>query len=127
MYRAVSLGLCLSLVVGAAALAQEAIPTAGGANPNSAPKTTAAPADLGAPEQFADGPEGPRMGPCGPVETADGKPDRSPHGYVDVGVGTNGYRHIGGAVCKPLGENGAIAIAVDKTDGNYGYYGRRYR
>lgn len=127
MFRAMSLGLCLTLSFASAALAQEAIPTAGGANPNAAPKNTKAVPELGAPERFADGPGGPRMGPCGALETADGKPDKSAHGVVTVGVGTHGYRHIGGAVCKPIGENGAIAIAIDKTDGDYGHSGRRYR
>ena len=127
MYRALALGLSLGLALGTSALAQEAIPTAGGVNPNHPPKTTVPPADLGARPEYSQDDYGPRMGPCGPATTPDGKPDKSAHGEVSVGVGTNGYRHIGGAVCKPIGENGAIAIAIDKTDGNYGYYGRRYR
>ncbi len=127
MSRAVCLGLCLSLTLDGAALAQEAIATAGGVNPNAAPKGAASVPDLGAPERFADGPLGPRMGPCGPLQTADGKPDKGVHGEVHAGVGTHGYREIGGAICKPIGENGAIAIAVDKVDGDYGRYGRRYR
>jgi hypothetical protein len=126
MLRALSLGACLSLLVGAAALAQEAIPTAGGVNPNSAPKSTVAPRELGDPEQFSSDDYGPRMGPCGPLQTADGKPDKSAHGEIHAGVGTHGYRNIGGAVCKPIGENGAVAIAVDINKGDYSY-GRRYR
>ncbi|HEX7758981.1 MAG TPA: hypothetical protein VF459_05740 [Caulobacteraceae bacterium] len=127
MSRVLILGLGLTLALAGAAMAQEAIPTAGGANPNAAPKNTKPVSDLGAPEQFADGPGGPRMGPCGPLETPDGKPDKSVHGEVHAGVGTHGYREIGGAICKPIGENGAIAIAIDKTDGDYGREGRRYR
>lgn len=124
------LALAFSLSAGAAAMAQEAIPTAGGAQSNVSPKAPAATADndLRPYDEFADGPLGPRMGPCGPVETPDGKPDHSAHGEVHAGIGTHGYRNIGGAVCKPIGDNGAIAIAIDKTDGDYGYgYGRRYR
>jgi len=126
MRRVLGLALAFSLSAGAAALAQEAIPTAGGAQSNVSPKTAAAPSDLRPLDEFADGPLGPKMGPCGPLETADGKPDHSAHGEVHAGVGTHGYRNIGGAVCKPIGDNGAIAIAIDKTDGDYGY-GRRYR
>ena len=128
MFRALSfcLGLALPLAGAGAALAQEAMPTAGGVNSNAAPRNTAPVPELGAPERFADGP-GPRMGPCGPLETPDGKPDKSAHGEVHAGIGTHGYREIGGAICKPIGENGAIAIAVDKVDGDYGRYGRRYR
>ncbi|MBS0412503.1 MAG: hypothetical protein JSR86_21490 [Proteobacteria bacterium] len=130
MFRPLCLGVCASLLLGASALAQEAIPTAGGANPDAAPKPAAPPADLGDYDAFSDGPLGPKMGPCGPLETADGKPDKSAHGEVHVGVGTHGYRQIGGSVCKPIGDNGAIAIAIDKVDGDYagyGRYGRRYR
>ncbi|MGA0603076.1 hypothetical protein ACO2Q3_20380 [Caulobacter sp. KR2-114] len=130
MRRVLGLALAFSLSMGAAALAQEAIPTAGGAQSNVSPHTAAGPAgadaDLQPYDEFADGPLGPKMGPCGPLETADGKPDHSAHGEIHAGVGTHGYRNIGGAVCKPIGDNGAIAIAIDKTDGDYGY-GRRWR
>lgn len=126
MRRVLALALALSLSAGAAAMAQEAIPTAGGAQSNVSPKPPATDNDLRPHDEFADGPLGPKMGPCGPVETPDGKADYSPHGEVHAGVGTHGYRNIGGAICKPLGDNGAIAIAIDKTDGDYGY-GRRYR
>jgi hypothetical protein len=127
MRRVLGLALALSLSAGAAAVAQEAIPTAGGAQSNVSPKAPAAANnDLRPYDEFADGPLGPKMGPCGPLETPDGKADYSPHGEVHAGVGTHGYRNIGGAICKPLGDNGAIAIAIDKTDGDYGY-GRRYR
>lgn len=128
MRRVLGLALAFSLSAGAAALAQEAISTAGGAQSNVSPKATPADTDLHAYDEFADGPLGPKMGPCGPVETPDGKTDHSAHGEIHAGVGTHGYRNIGGAVCKPLGDNGAIAIAIDKTDGDYGYgYGRHYR
>jgi hypothetical protein len=63
-------------------------------------------------------------GPCGgPATRPDGKPDRSPHGEVWAGIGTGGYREIGGAACVPLGEGAAVNIAIDA--GQYpGWRGR---
>jgi hypothetical protein len=53
---------------------------------------------------------------CGPAQaTPGGQPDTAPHGEVDVGVGTDGYRHLSGAVCKPLGDNGSLSISAGTT------------
>ena len=46
--------------------------------------------------------------------------DRSPHGQVWGGVGTHGYRNVGGVVCVPVGDNSRVTIAVDSTN-----WGRR--
>ena len=55
-----------------------------------------------------------RVGPCGAVaRTADGKPDKNPHGEVYAGVGTHGYREGGGVVCLPIGDHASATIAVD--------------
>jgi hypothetical protein len=63
-----------------------------------------------------------RLGPCGPqTVSADGKADTKPHGYVEAGVGTGGYRHIAAGVCKPLANGGAIAVSVGQTQ----FQGRR--
>ena len=127
---------CLSaaLCLGGAALAQQAAaPAPGGeAIPTSAHAT-----DGGAPMSPAAGPlrlddavdEGPGFlrpaGPCGgPAKTADGKTDKTPHGEVWAGVGTHGYREAGGAVCVPVGDNGAVSIAIDAGQMN-GWGGRR--
>jgi hypothetical protein len=60
-------------------------------------------------------------GPCGPTvvnsDDPDAKPDTRPHGEVTVGVGTGGYREIGGYVCKPLANGGAVAIGVSQMQG----------
>jgi hypothetical protein len=59
---------------------------------------------------------GVRMGPCGPEKvTADGKTETKAHGFVEAGVGTGGYRHIAGGVCKPLANGGAIAVSVSQS------------
>jgi hypothetical protein len=64
------------------------------------------------------------VGPCGgPAKTAEGKTDKTPHGEVWAGVGTRGYREIGGVVCLPVGENTAVTIAVDA--GHMDGWGRR--
>jgi hypothetical protein len=87
--------------------------------PAAAPAAPLNEADAGAP---GDG-SSVRMGPCGPQAVApDGKTDTRAHGYVEAGVGTSGYRHIAAGVCKPIGENGAIAVSVGQTQ----VQGRRF-
>ncbi|HLK26368.1 MAG TPA: hypothetical protein VKT30_17055 [Caulobacteraceae bacterium] len=39
--------------------------------------------------------------------------ERRVHGYFSVGVGTRGYREIGGEVEGPIGDNGYGAVAID--------------
>jgi hypothetical protein len=51
---------------------------------------------------------------------ADGKgcrrnDDRKPHGAVWAGVGTGGYRNVGGVVTQPIGACGSATIAIDHT------------
>lgn len=88
-----------------------------------APQPTAgAPALPEAADSLGDNGQPVRMGPCGPAAVdANGKTDQSAHGQVDVGVGTSGYRHIGGRVCKPLGDNAAVAVSVSETQGTVRY------
>lgn len=123
---------CAALAAGAPTPlpAQEAIPTATGVAGDGAP-----PASLGGPEsgplrlsdRIDEGPDVLRpVGPCGgPARKEDGKPDKSPHGEVWAGVGTSGYREIGGVVCAPLGENAALSIAVDAGHIDGRGWGRR--
>jgi hypothetical protein len=96
------------------AFGQEAIPTAAGAPGDGAPPTLESdPLRLNNWFDYGPGILRP-VGPCGaPVRKADGAPDKSPHGQVWAGVGTQGYREIGGAVCAPIGDSGAVSVAVD--------------
>jgi hypothetical protein len=115
MRRALPFIVAAGLVASGPCWAQEAIATATNASPP-APTTTAAPLLLGHRQGFSD--EGaPLVGPCGAVgEVHDGvaeKPDKDPHGFVTAGVGTNGYREVGGAVCVPIGDHTAVSIAVN--------------
>lgn len=108
----------------AGALAQEAIPTAaGGPGDDAPPAPESGPLRLS--DRIDEGPDVLRpVGPCGgPARKEDGKPDRSPHGEVWAGIGTHGYRDIGGVVCAPLGDNAAVSIAVDA--GQINGWGRR--
>lgn len=50
--------------------------------------------------------------------------DRKPHGEVWAGVGTGGYREVGGVVTQPIGQCGSVTIAVDKME-NDNYRRRR--
>jgi hypothetical protein len=62
------------------------------------------------------------MGACGPTHAkADGNPDHAAHGEVEAGIGTGGYRHIGGTVCQPIGDAGAVTVSVGQTQSDWGY------
>jgi hypothetical protein len=121
MRRALPFIVVAGLIASGPTWAQEAIATATN-TPAPAPTSTAPPLSLGHHQGFSD--EGaPLVGPCGAVgQVHDGvaeKPDKNPHGFVTAGVGTNGYREIGGAVCVPIGDHAAVSVAV-----NYGRIGR---
>jgi hypothetical protein len=45
--------------------------------------------------------------------------DHKVHGEVMVGVGTNGYREVAGAVTVPVGDVGQATIAVDQRQIDY--------
>jgi hypothetical protein len=53
-----------------------------------------------------------RSGRCVRVE------DRQPHGQVWAGIGTHGYRNVGGVVTQPVGDCGRVTIAIDHTESN---------
>ncbi|HLZ84487.1 MAG TPA: hypothetical protein VKQ54_13060 [Caulobacteraceae bacterium] len=116
--------LALGTALPAMVMAQEAIPTAPGAAGGDAP-----PAPESGPLRLSDrideGPDVLRpVGPCGgPARKEDGKLDKTPHGEVWAGIGTHGYREIGGVVCAPLGDNAAVSLAIDA--GHLDGWGRR--
>jgi hypothetical protein len=115
--------LAAALIAPTAALAQEAIAT----GPEGAPPAAEAPwaplaEDPQSPEaigQWArgviagqpseDGQKLARTG-CTPPD------DRRPHGEVWAGIGTRGYRELGGVVTQPIGKCGSVTIAVDKME-----------
>ena len=69
----------------------------------------------------AQGPQRVAMGPCGPERVKpDGKLDTAPHGEIEAGIGTHGYRHLAGTVCQPVGQNGAVQVSVSTSQAQYG-------
>jgi hypothetical protein len=50
--------------------------------------------------------------------------DGKPHGEVWAGVGTGGYRNVGGVVTQPLGDCAQVTVAIDHTQFD-GVRGRR--
>jgi len=72
------------------------------------------------------GPNPVAMGPCGPEKVKpDGKLETAPHGEVEAGVGTGGYRHVAGMVCQPIGQNGAVEAGGSYSQVDPSYYRRR--
>jgi hypothetical protein len=96
------------------------------------PVTTASGADQVPPQPQAaapplpgvsDGAPGQRvaMGPCGPERVKpDGKLDTAPHGEIEAGIGTHGYRHLAGAVCQPIGQNASVAVSASVSQAQWG-------
>ena len=108
------------LIAASPALADGPITTAPTTGPAAPQPTTPAP-PLPPPGADADKAQPVAMGPCGPEKVRpDGRLDTAPHGEVEAGVGTNGYRHLAGAVCQPIGQSGAVAISVSQTQGDWG-------
>lgn len=46
--------------------------------------------------------------------------DGKPHGEVWAGVGTRGYRTVGGVVTQPIGDCGSVTVGVSRTEGDFG-------
>jgi hypothetical protein len=87
----------------------------------SAPQPQTAPPPLPPQKSAASQGDDVAMGPCGPEKVrANGKLDTAPHGEVEAGVGTHGYRHLGGAICQPIGQNAAVTVSVSETQGDWG-------
>ena len=96
------------------------------------PVSTASSADQAPPQpqtsapplpDHGDGAAPPRvgMGPCGPERVkSDGKLDTAPHGEIEAGVGTHGYRHLAGTICQPVGQNSAVQVSASMSQAQYG-------
>ena len=118
--RVTVLAVAAMLVLAGPALAQGPIATAGGAS--TAPQPTAPAPSL--PTAVAEPPDGQQiaLGPCGPEKVKpNGQLETRPHGEIEAGVGTGGYRHVAGAVCQPLGQHGVVAASVSATQADPTY------
>ena len=51
--------------------------------------------------------------------------DGKPHGEVWAGVGTGGYRNVGGVVTQPIGDCAQVTVAIDHTQFDGARRGRR--
>ncbi len=121
--RPAALAAFLSLIVASPALADAPIATAGGAPAAPQPSTPPPPLQDAGPALANRPPMA--MGPCGPEKVRpDGSLATTPHGEVDGGVGSYGFRHLGGAICQPIGQNAAVALRIDQGQGGFGGYGR---
>ena len=119
--RAMAFAAAAALFLAGPALADGPMTTAPAAGPAAPQPTTPSPP---LPSAVADPAQSQliAMGPCGPEKVKpDGTLETKPHGKVEVGVGTGGYRHAAVTVCQPIGQNGAVAVGVSETqaDGRY--------
>jgi hypothetical protein len=119
--RAMAFGGVIALLLVGPALADGPIATAPASGPAAPQPTTPAP-PLRPPQAAPVEDPAMAMGPCGPEKIKpDGSLDTAPHGEVEAGVGTNGYRQFAGAICQPIGQNGAVAISASQTQGDSGF------
>ena len=87
----------------------------------SAPQPSTVPPPLPSNQNIRGGPQPVAMGPCGLEKVKpNGELETAPHGEVDAGIGNHGYREIGGTICQPIGQNGAVSLSIDETQGNWG-------
>jgi hypothetical protein len=120
--RGLVIALFIAAVAASPALADAPVATAGAAQAPPPEPQAAAPPLAAAP---ANAPAGPpvAMGPCGPKQVKpDGTLETKPHGEIDAGAGTAGYRHIAGEVCQPLKNGGAVDLGVSYDQ--FGWRGR---
>ena len=112
----------LALLIPFGAEAQEAISTA--SSSDTGPPAASAPAGQASGEEDPGdwarrvmagkpAPDEPKPGAEGCAIATDGRP----HGEVWGGIGTRGYREIGGVVTQAIGKCSSVTIAVSKTEG----------
>ena len=119
--RVIAFATTVVLFLAGPALADGPITTAPTRGP-AAPQPTTPPPPLPSAAAASAESQPIAMGPCGPEKVKpDGRLETAPHGEVEAGVGTHGYRELGGAVCQPIGQDGAVAVSVGETqsDGSY--------
>jgi hypothetical protein len=116
--RPATLVLLSALLAAGAARAGE--PTAADAPVTSSPPTSVAD-QIDAFIKASPVPALPQDAAPGATSTAD---DRKVHGVVELGIGSNGYRHAYIQSDMPLGEHGSLSIAVDDTrfNGRFGQF-----
>lgn len=78
-------------------------------------------------EAEADAPSGRsgHLAQAGRTRGCSAPEDHRPHGAVWGGIGTRGYREVGGSVSQAVGDCGRVSVTVDKTEGEIGGWRRR--
>jgi hypothetical protein len=111
-----------ALAVAAPAAASEAVTTAdrSAAAPAAADVAALPPGDEAPPPDAEGAADDASRGAHARCEAP---PDRKPHGEVWAGVGTGGYRAIGGVVSQPIGKCGQLTIGGSYSRGA-GYWRR---
>jgi hypothetical protein len=130
--NAIALAAALSVVAFAgAALAEDGPIATGRAGDPPAATASAAPISAGwEPAMRAEAPgEWARRvmaGEPAPEEVAQAQPgrcptrvDKRPHGEIWAGVGTGGYREVGGVVTQPIGDCATVTIGMSRTEGRF--------
>jgi hypothetical protein len=111
MTRVWALAAVAALLAGPSAMADETVVTATSADAHP-PAVEAPPGPLAGPGATRSGGGDVLMTRCGPEPVNDkGVAAMNPHGEVSVGVGTRGYREVGGSVCQPLPGGAWIAVS----------------
>jgi hypothetical protein len=117
--RLFALAAAISLAA-AAAWADGPEATASSADP-SPPQPQAAAPPLPADQGGAKPAEPVALGPCGSERVkSDGTLDTAPHGAIEAGIGTHGYRRLAGAVCQPIGQNASVAVSAGVSQAQWG-------
>jgi hypothetical protein len=108
-----------SLLVAGRAAAGEVVTTAGASGQT--PPQAAAPAAPLSVQPHRDAELGGQTLPLADPRCPMVPPDGKAHGEVWGGVGTSGYRDVGGAVTVPTGKCSSVSIAIDRAQGDFGW------
>ena len=117
MTRVWALVAAATLLATGPAFADDTIATAASADAHPPGGGSAAPGPLAAtPDPRRGGGDDVLMTACGPEPVNDkGVAAMTPHGEVSAGVGSRGYRDVGGTVCQPLPGGAFVAISAGSS------------
>jgi hypothetical protein len=116
MTRVLALVAAAALLAAGPAFADDTIATATSADAHPPGAGPSAPGPLVATADPRRGGGDVLMTACGPEPVNDkGVAAMTPHGEVSVGVGTRGYREVGGSVCQPLPGGAFVAVSAGSS------------
>jgi len=117
MTRVLALVAVAALLTGTSAFADETVATATSADAHPPGVAAPAPGPLNAAtDRSRAGGGDVLMTACGPEPVNEnGVAAMRPHGELSVGVGTRGYREVGGSVCQPLPGGAFVAVTAGSS------------